>query len=107
MIRDINKNRNPQPESRRRCMAIVCRLGANVRPEFEAPGDEGRFVLRVLREEKATIDDFFWLDEKPGNDAWNGYEGFHGEWHSILRRARNNREIGREMFDILGANEGT
>jgi hypothetical protein len=78
--------------------AIVCRLGAHVVPDSveDNTDSEIEFVGRVLSEEGCTPDVFTMLDERPGNSYWNGYEGFHGEWHYRLRRFRNRAP--REVF---------
>jgi len=87
------------------CQAVVCRLGNNVVPDFKTDAHERLFVNRVLLEEGATYSEFRLLDEKPGRDDWNGYEGLHGEWHHRLRRNRNHPISGKEMFEILAKND--
>jgi len=79
--------------------AIVCRLGKNVVPADveDYSDDEIGFVARVLREESCTPAVFTWLDEKPGNSGWGGYQGLHGEWHYRLRRFRNRAP--RDVFN--------
>jgi hypothetical protein len=88
------------------CQAIVCRLGDEVRPEGLEHGTEAeyKFVARVLSEEGCTPTVFERLDSKPGHYEWNGYQGYHGEWHHTLRRFRNNAS--RELFNKALDNQG-
>lgn len=57
-------------------------------------------VLKVIRSLKVTVDDFTFLDEKPG---WIGYKIKGREWHWKLRQTRN--RLTKGLFDILRSNE--
>ena len=84
----------------------LCKTLAKVGDEHR--DDEPEMLQRALdacKQAKLSYQLFRALDERPGTIGYEvkleGGEGRKAEWHWVLRRLRNHKEKGVELFDSL------